>query len=202
MEPVNGLQVLEAAREQDPDLIAIILTAHGSLESAVETLRLGAFDYLFKPAAPDTIRQRVAEGIEKRRKILRRKILLNQIESLRQTLIQLDDTSLNAPSNRFIRSGKLVLDRHHRQATLAETLLDLTTTEFDILQSLVISAPAPLSARELVNMALDYDCEDMEARDIIKWHIHHLRRKIEQDASRPEYIKTIRHHGYLWAGNQ
>ena len=94
------------------------------------------------------------------------------------------------------------MDRHHRQATLAETLLDLTTTEFDILQSLVMSAPAPLSARELVNLALDYDCEDMEARDIIKWHIHHLRRKIEQAAGHPEYIKTIRHHGYLWAGNQ
>ncbi len=205
MEPVNGLQVLHAAKEQDPDLVAIILTAHGSLDSAVETLRLGAFDYLFKPAAPDTIRQRVREGIEKRQQILRRKILLNQLETLRQTLIQLDDTSLAitppAPVNRFIRSGNLALDRHHREATLAETPLDLTTTEFDILQCLVMSAPTPLSARELVNLALNYDCEDGEARDIIKWHIHHLRRKIAQNTPRAEYIKTIRHHGYLWAGD-
>jgi DNA-binding NtrC family response regulator len=49
MEPVGGLEVLKLARQQDPDVVVIIITAHSSLESAVEALRLGAFDYIFKP---------------------------------------------------------------------------------------------------------------------------------------------------------
>jgi DNA-binding response OmpR family regulator len=203
MEPINGLQVLQAAKEQDPDVVAIILTAHGSLESAVETLRLGAFDYLFKPTTPETIRQRVHEAIQQRQQILQRQRLLQQIESLRQTLNELDSGSNSLPpptvKTRFLHSGALIIDRHHRQATLADTLLDLTTAEFDLLVCLVTAAPKPLSPRELVNRALGYDSEDAEARDIIKWHIHHLRRKIEPNPAHPRHIKTVRHQGYLWS---
>ena len=203
MEPVGGLQVLNTAREQDPNLIVIILTAHSSVESAVEALRLGAFDYLFKPATPDIIRQRVREGLHHRRQALRRHYLLTQIESLRQALDDLDANNEMIPppdtNYRFLRSGKLVIDRHHRIATLDNTLLDLTTTEFDLLLCLATSASKPLSPRELVNCALGYDTEDVEARDIIKWHIHHLRRKIEPDPTHPRYIKNVRHKGYLWS---
>ena len=206
MEPVDGLQVLQAAREQDPDLVVIILTAHGSMESAVEALRLGAFDYLLKPATPETIRQRVREGMQQRQHALQRKNLLSQIDTLRQTLNNLDSNhDLMTPpplSTRFINSGDLVIDRHHRQVTMTDKLLDLTTTEFDLLLCLVVASPKPLSPRQLVNRGLGYDCEDQEARDIIKWHIHHLRRKIEPDPAHPHHIKTVRHQGYLWLSGE
>jgi DNA-binding response OmpR family regulator len=204
MEPVGGLQVLNAVWKQDPDIVAIILTAHGSLESAVEALRLGAFDYLFKPATPEIIRQRVRQGLHQRRQALRRRRLVAQIEGLRQALDELDteDEPLLPPatSRRFIHSGKLVIDCHHRVAILDDKLLDLTTTEFNLLLNLVASAPQPSAPRQLVNCAMGYDCEDVEARDIVKWHIHHLRRKIEPDPAHPRYIQTIRHKGYLWCG--
>lgn len=206
MEPVDGLQVLHTAREQDPDVIVIILTAHGSMESAVEALRLGAFDYMLKPATPETIRQRVREGLQQRRHALHRKNLLGQIDSLRHALNSLDSNQelISPPplSSRFVRSGELVIDRHHRQVTMADKLLDLTTTEFDLLLCMVIASPKPLSPRQLVNRGLGYDCEDQEARDIIKWHIHHLRRKIEPEPSTPQYIKTVRHQGYLWLSGE
>jgi len=204
MEPIDGLQVLQAARQHDPDLVVIILTAHGSLESAVEALRLGAFDYLFKPATPEAIRRRVYEGVQQRRQALQRRQLLHQINTLRQALNTLNDDdalALLTPNTRFIRSNNLVIDRHHRQASLGDTPLDLTTAEFDILLCLVSASPAPLSSRALVNRALGYDCEDTEAREIIKWHIHHLRRKIEPDLTHPHYIKTIRSQGYLWSSS-
>lgn len=203
MEPIGGLQVLQAAKERDPDLVAIILTAHGTMESAVEALRLGAFDYLFKPAMPETIRQRVGEGLRRRQQGLQRRRLLAQIDGLRQTLSELDNAAeFTAPPlipQRFIRSGSLVIDTHHRAATLADRLLDLTTAEFDLLLCLVKAAPKPLAPRQLVNLALGYDCEDQEAREIIKWHIHHLRRKVEPDSAQPCYIITVRHQGYLWS---
>lgn len=204
MEPISGLEVFNHAREQDPDLVVIILTAYSSIESAVEALRLGAFDYLFKPAKPDAIRRRVREGLHHRRQALRRRQVMAHIDNLRQVLNTLD--SPDAPSAppqagaRFIRSGNLTIDCHHRLVTLGNRLLELTTTEFDLLVSLVKAAPRPLSARQLVNHALGYDSDDTEARSLIKWHIHHLRRKIEPDPAHPRYIKTVRHKGYLWSG--
>lgn len=206
MEPVDGLEVLNFAREQDPDLVAIILTAYSSIESAVEALRLGAFDYLFKPAKPDTIRQRVKEGVQHRRQALQFRQVMSQIENLRHTLDELAPRiEANIPhgdSQRFVQSGKLVIDRQHRLAALDGQLLDLTTTEFDLLLCIVEATPEPLSPRQLVNCALGYDCDELEARDIAKWHIHHLRRKIEPDPNHLRYIKTIRHKGYMWSGEQ
>ncbi len=207
MEPVDGIQVLQAVRAQDPDIIVIILTAYASIESAVSALRLGAFDYLIKPTGPTAIRQCVSEGLQQRRKAIQRRQLLTQIETLRQTLNALE-TPPDLPASpavdaRFIRSGNLIIDRHRRQAALDDRPLDLTTTEFDLLLCLVDAAPNPLSPRNLVNCVLGYDCDEREARETIKWHIHRLRRKIEPNPARPCYIKTVRHKGYLWSpGNK
>ena len=94
---IDGLQVLKKAREKDEDLVVIILTGHGSIESAVEGLRQGAFDYLFKPAVPDTIRQRVRAGLQHRQEALRRRTMVAQVETLRQALNQLDADSGLSP---------------------------------------------------------------------------------------------------------
>ncbi|MBN1218998.1 MAG: response regulator transcription factor [Anaerolineae bacterium] len=204
MTPIDGLTVFQAARKLDPDIVVIILTAYSSVESAVDALRLGAFDYLFKPIAPDMIRQRVRDGLQYRQRVVRRQRMFSQFERLRQTLSEFDaETEQMEPpptDQRFVRSGNLVIDCHHRQTMMGNKPLDLTTAEFDLLVCLVKAAPKPLSPRELVNCALGYNAEETEARDIVKWHIHHLRRKIEDDPSCPRCIKTVRHKGYLWRG--
>ena len=201
MQPVDGLQVLQAAREQDADMVVIVLTGHGSLENAVECLRLGAFDYLFKPASPEEIRQRVAAGMKHRRQVRQRQRLLEQIETLKATLEQLEQ-ELAPPStqpDRFLRSGPLTIDLYHRTAMWEGSPLNLTTTGFDILTCLVKASPRPLSPTEIVKCALGYEAFPAEARELVKWHIHHLRRKVEPDPKRPQYIKTVRGRGYLWA---
>ena len=206
MEPVDGLQVLQVAKEQDPDLAVIILTAHGSLDSAIEALRLAAFDYLLKPAAPETVRRQVRQGLQQRLQALRRHQLMGQVETFRQVLAEMDDDDSVPPSQsahaRFIRSGSMVIDKHQRQAILDDEPLDLTTAEFDLLLCLIGVAPTPLSPRDLVNCALGYDCEDQEARNTIRWHIHRLRHKLEPDPAHPTYIKTVRHKGYLWSSGE
>lgn len=203
MEPVSGMEVLEAARQANPDLMVIILTAHGTLESAVAALRLGAFDYLFKPALPDAIRQRVREGLAQRQQMVRRQRLMKQAEALRQTLSELEAEQKSAmpPADyRFLHSGKLTIDRHHRVASLDGRVLDLTTAEFNMLTGLAEAAPAAVSPGQLVKAALGYEVEYLEARESAKWYIHHLRQKLEPDPARPQYIVTVRHQGYLWRG--
>lgn len=204
MRPVGGMEVLNAVHSLDPDMIVIILTAHSTVESAVKALKLRVFDYLFKPASPDAIRAVVRKGLIQRQQAQRHTQLLSKVEVLRQTFFDLEsETNIleeHQNPDRYHKSGKLIIDSQHRIATFDGRTLDLTTTEFNLLAYLVRQAPQPVSPRQLVNHALDYDTEDAEALEIIKWHIHHLRRKIEPDPRRPRLIKTIRYKGYVWSG--
>ncbi|MCE1253406.1 MAG: response regulator transcription factor [Anaerolineae bacterium] len=202
MEPVDGMQVLTTLRKNNSDAVVIILTAHGSMESAVEALRLETFDYLLKPATPDIIRKRVREGLERRQRLLKHRQIVNRIEVLKDALDELEDIEEQIPpvrkDKRFLSYGSTVIDHYHREIIVNEKLLDLTSVEFELLSSLIEASPQPVSARSLVKAALGYETEDSEAGEIIKVYIHHLRQKVEPLPSKPAYIKTIRHQGYLW----
>ncbi|BCS54255.1 sigma-54 dependent transcriptional regulator [Geobacter sp. SVR] len=52
----NGITVLKSLKEIDPDLLVIIITGYGSVESAVDALKLGAFHYMKKPFKADALR--------------------------------------------------------------------------------------------------------------------------------------------------
>src|SRR6185369_13052436 len=52
----DGIDVLKALKEIDPDLLVIIITGYGSVESAVDALKLGAFHYMKKPFKADSLR--------------------------------------------------------------------------------------------------------------------------------------------------
>jgi DNA-binding NtrC family response regulator len=71
----EGLAVLAHARESDPTIPVIILTAVASVELAVESMRQGAFDFLTKPFQPEVVRATVRRACERTR-LLRENILL------------------------------------------------------------------------------------------------------------------------------
>ncbi|MBW1753838.1 MAG: response regulator, partial [Deltaproteobacteria bacterium] len=53
---VKGLELLKAIRDQRPEAMVVIITGYASIETAVESSRLGAVDYLAKPFTPDEVR--------------------------------------------------------------------------------------------------------------------------------------------------
>jgi two-component system response regulator FlrC len=68
MPRLDGMTLVRKAREAQPDLEVIVLTAHGSIATAVEAMRLGAFDYLQKPVdSPDAILMVAERALERRR---------------------------------------------------------------------------------------------------------------------------------------
>ena len=67
MGEVDGLAVLEAVKARDTDTEVLIVTAYGSIESAVQTIRRGAHDYITKPFSPDQIILAVDLALERRR---------------------------------------------------------------------------------------------------------------------------------------
>jgi signal transduction histidine kinase len=62
----TGINVLEKVKQHDPDIEAIIITGYGSLDTAIEGLRLGAFDYISKPFDVHHILALVRRGLERR----------------------------------------------------------------------------------------------------------------------------------------
>ena len=90
MKGVGGMEVIAALRQKWPDTVIIVLTAHASLETAVEALRQGAHDYLFKPCKTVELRESIHNGLLKRQQELRRRQLLTQLEhNLSQNLAEL-----------------------------------------------------------------------------------------------------------------
>jgi len=61
MPGMDGMEVLRRVAEDRPDVRVIIITAYGTIESAVEAVKLGAVDYLQKPFAPKQIRDLVTQ---------------------------------------------------------------------------------------------------------------------------------------------
>jgi len=65
MEKVDGLQILEKCRKNWPDTEVILITGYATLESAVNAMKQGAFNYIAKPFRLDEVRKVVAEAMEK-----------------------------------------------------------------------------------------------------------------------------------------
>jgi len=204
MQPMSGIQVLTELRKRNQDTEVIILTGHSDIESAIEALRLGAFDYLMKPVQPDIVRQRVATALKRYDQNMYKARLRDQIANLQSTLQALETNGEpeqeSSAKGGILRKGPLTIDIAHRKAILGEVELDLTTTEYKLLLELAKASPQTVSASNLAASVLGYECSPVEAGELVKFHIHHLRQKIEPDPQKPRYIKTVRFEGYLWAG--
>jgi DNA-binding NtrC family response regulator len=55
MEGISGLEVLKQVKENDPDVAVVMITAYGSISSAIEAMKNGAYDYLLKPFDPNEL---------------------------------------------------------------------------------------------------------------------------------------------------
>ena len=61
----SGMEVLRRIRNQRPELEVIVITGHASLETAIEALRMGAYDYITKPFNARTVQSTVRRAVEK-----------------------------------------------------------------------------------------------------------------------------------------
>jgi len=207
---MSGVELLRELRQLSTTMVLVIMTANPSIDSTIEALRLEVHDYLIKPFALDEVEQVVRRGLERRQQRDRRERLLRQLERNLvglQSLQLFGDESppnepLHPPSNPGLLShGSIEIDlqRHLVRANGQE--LGLTPTEFNLLVTLADRAPAVVSPQELLRQATGYQTDVNEARELIKWHIHHLRRKIENDSKNPRHIITVRGVGYRLATN-
>jgi len=178
---IDGQRVLEAIRWRWPATVVIMLTAHGSLESAVDAIQEGVDGYLLKPVRPAEVRQAVEEALYRRHKLL--------------------EAEQEATGEHLLQRGPFSVDLERHQATFEGRPLDLSPRDFTLLVHLMQNAPQVVGPKELVRVVRQYEPDHMhEAREIIKWYIHRLRKKVEPDPSNPRYILNVRGVGYRFAG--
>jgi len=195
----DGREALFVARHEKPDLIildlmmpemggydfmrsysreadtpVIILTAKLEENDKVLGLELGADDYVTKPFSPRELAARV-------RAVLRR---------LEKQRVDLET----------LRADDITLDRAGRIVSVAERLVDLTPSEFDLLATLM-SAPGRVFSRlELLDRLQGAAYEGYERT--IDVHIRNLRTKVEPDPAEPRYIETVYGAGYRFTSRE
>ena len=214
MPEVDGLTFLAEIREQYPDLPVLILTAHATLESAMEAVRQGARDYLLKPIMPNVILARVAKVLETQARPRRQREITSQIDHLVDELKRLDGTAPHtgpaehadhsAPGpttaaltpERYLQRGKITLDLHTRRVLLRDQQILLPPVTFDYLVTLMRHSPNPVSYETLVEESQGFRVSRAEAREIARGRIHALRKALELDQRHPEYVITVRDVGY------
>jgi signal transduction histidine kinase len=112
MPGLSGFEVLEALRGVDPTLVTIVITGYSTVESAVEAMKKGAFDFLPKPFMPDELRLIVERGLEKRRLVLEAMALRREREMLQQNFAAIISHELRSPlsavqQNLFVLTAEL-----------------------------------------------------------------------------------------------
>ena len=200
MPGLSGLDVAARARELQPEAAVIILTGHGSLETAIQGMHLGVFDYMLKTSSPQEVLARVTAALDQQQEQRRK----NQLyQTLHSVLNQLQGDQPEEPKPTTVESqieaGDLRLSTWNQTAYLDWRKLNLTPTEFRILVCLAQHAGQVLTYQQIVQFAQGYEADTLEASELIKPHIHHLRQKIEPDPANPRYILTVRGAGYLFA---
>jgi len=202
----SGIALLPDIRQLYPDMPVLILTAHATLETAIEAVRQGARDYLLKPIDPDHILVRTQEilaeqGQPKRRREITSQIQAlfaewNQLEGANETPVSIFGTLPPTDPSRYLRRGSLTLDMHTRHVMQNDQYIPLPPSTFDYLVTLVRHSPEPVPYQTLVKESQGYDLSRVEAREITRWQIHELRKALEVDSHKPQYIFTVRDVGY------
>jgi DNA-binding response OmpR family regulator len=194
MDQLDGVQLLAQTRARYPDIAVILLTGHATVQSAVEALRLGAHDYLLKPAKNEDILAAVASGLEARAR-QRRTARLKQVAGEMLRVMQ-DDLDTNPRDPSIISCGPLQIDPEAYRATLNDDPLNLTPTEFRLLTAYARAPGAALDFVQLVQLACGYTCNRQDAREIIGTHVLNLRKKLGVAPKQPLYIESVRGVGY------
>lgn len=86
LDDTDGLNIVSEVCRLHPDTVSIILTGYASLESAINALREGAYDYLIKPCDVEELRAVVARGIERRQLGVQLKLRLTELEQANSTI--------------------------------------------------------------------------------------------------------------------
>ena len=165
MPGLDGFELLSVLRQRSIEVPVLFLTARGDVPDRVRGLRLGADDYVTKPFSVAEVSARV------------------------DALLRRSGTGI--AEGDVLRLDDLVLDPVAHLVTRAGQPVELSPTEYRLLEHLLNNAGRVLSKSQLLEHIWGYDFGDT---NVVERFISNLRRKLDDD--RPPMIRTVRGFGY------
>jgi two-component system, OmpR family, alkaline phosphatase synthesis response regulator PhoP len=167
----SGFELCAQLRSRDVDAAILMLTARGNVTDRVTGLRMGADDYLPKPFEVPELLARI--------EALRRRSARRNHDGA--STFEFGDVSVNFDKRSVVRTGQAV---------------NLSRREFQMLSHLIRNQ-GRVVFREMLQTVWGYQAlPDTRTVDVHMWQ---LRRKLEVDARRPRFLKTVRGTGYLFS---
>jgi CheY-like chemotaxis protein len=106
MPRMDGLTLLQEAREHYPHILTIIITGYGSLESAIEAIRAGTYDYIQKPFKIEEIQVVTRNAIEKIRMLREKNLILEELRSAYRKLHEFEAERESRPESHLENLGE------------------------------------------------------------------------------------------------
>lgn len=181
MPGMDGLDVVQVVNQISPETEIILLTAYGSMETAVEALRYRVHDYLLKPASPMQILESIRKGLE------RRSGRLGEMTESSPTLQQV-----------FRMEDGSEIDLARRVVTSGEQVESLTPAEGHLLKVFLENMGKVFTHRDLVLLVQGYDVSQREAQEILRPLVSRLRHKLEIFPAIHDRIVSVRGTGYIF----
>lgn len=174
MPGMSGIDFLQRARELDADSTVILLTGHGDVSTAVEAMRLGAYDFLEKPFSNEHLLDTLARAFERRELVLENRRLRNEVDaqsvpgprllgndekvrSLRQTLVRIKDTDASVLVTGETGTGKEMVARflhgHSQRQAGQFVALNCGALTESMVESLFFTPATAEAAGSMVSLA-------------------------------------------------
>lgn len=181
MAGMSGIEVLRATINTHPDTAVIIMTAYGTIDSAIQAIRYRVHDYLLKPVSPEQVLESIEKALAKKRSVA---------EQIRESRPQTRGAVEHLP-------GGALLSWDKRQISWQNGSLSLTPTEGRLLKILFDRRHEMVSHSDLVYLIQGYRIETDEAAKILRPVVSRLRQKLSVVPEWGDRIKNVRGAGYV-----
>jgi DNA-binding response OmpR family regulator len=168
---LNGYEILMAMAQERIATPVLVLSARTEDKDKVTGLDLGAEDYVTKPFSVSELLARVRVALRRRRTANR--------------------------SHQLFRFGDVTVDIHTREVKKNDTPVELTLTEFNVLQALVLSRGRTMTRQQIFEAVWGKDHHGTQRT--IDNFVAQLRSKLEDNPAAPAHLVTIRGIGYRLA---
>ncbi len=203
MPGISGMDVMRHSIKTAPGVQIILLTGHGSLESAIEALRAGAHDFITKPFTFEEVLASIRKALARRDEQINRRKLLQQLGQSLQALRSAEGfypQSAESAGTVQILEG-IWFDFNRREISDGTQTVQLTPTEAKLIRTLLEFEGKLMTHRELVMMVQGYNSTDLEAADILRPLVSRVRRKLLAFPNGANWIVNVRGTGYLFDPN-
>lgn len=209
MGEIDGIEVLNVARNLPDPPEVILLTGHGSLETAIEAVRNQAFDYLLKPSQKTRLLERIGAAVDYRRATQRRHRAIEIVSQLadfasssqpapptgtsvlREPIVE-PPPAEQGEQHRYREVGQLRIDTFRQKVFFAEQPVHTTPTEYIILACLAATPGKVVTFGDIIRRTHSYQVGETEAHDLLRSHIRNLRKKIDR-----RYLVSVYATGYM-----